>query len=35
MSCLGKTYWEEEEVECYYTIYEVQLPEEADCNKAI
>ena len=41
MSCLGKTEWEYYEVECYYTSrklyqhYEVQLPEEADCNEAI
>ena len=36
MSCLGKTEWEEDEVECYYIpAYEVQLSEEADCNEAI
>ena len=42
MSCLGKTEWEEEEVECYYTsrkiyqaAYDVPLSEEADCNEAI
>ena len=42
MSCLGKTEWEAEEVECYYIYikenipaYEIQLSEEADCNEAI
>ena len=41
MPCVGKTEWKEKDVECYYnqwnytSIYDVQLPEEADCNEAI